>query len=540
MTKHPNPISDYESREDYQGREGLVYRRVSSKRQETDGNGLNSQEARCKNELHSLGVPYDRTFSDTYTGGGDFMMRPAMRELIAYIDANPHKRFVVIFDDLKRFARDTEFHLKLRTAFRKRDVLPRSPNFRFDETPEGRFVETVIAGQAELERHQNKRQVIQKMKARLEAGYWPFGFLKGYTMTKDPAHGKIAKMNKESGAIKFALEGFVNGTFVRKIDACRFLVEKGTWKDKPEKRIDMFDRMLVNIFYAGYIEFPLWGVTRRPGKHEALISLETYEAIQRRLGKNSITERVRVDISSDFPQRGITVCEGCQGHMTAAWSKGRNGKFGFYWCHNTSCPLYRKNARKDDVEREFDKLLKKTRLKDGVEKIIEAVFDRVWSEEVRTIEQKQMAANRRTDALREKIKQLTNLTISAKTDQSKRAYESQVEETAQELEGTENTLIENIDFSFPYRTALTKAIELLKNPSVAWYKLDIHEQRLLFYFLFEQKLAYSIKDGYRTAEIPTAARLFEEFVIENSVSVETGGFEPPCNDDTDEPSTSVV
>src|SRR5581483_10616265 len=153
------------------GKVGLVYARVSSKRQELDGTGLQSQEGRCIKELASLDVPYEKSFFDSYSGGGDFMKRPAMRAMLAYIDANPHKQFLVVFDDLKRFARDVEFHLKLKAAFKVRGVGLRCLNYNFDESPEGRFSETVIAAQAELERHQNRRQVIQKQKSRLELGY---------------------------------------------------------------------------------------------------------------------------------------------------------------------------------------------------------------------------------------------------------------------------------------------------------------------------------------------------------------------------------
>src|SRR3989338_9409684 len=159
----------------FEDREGLVYARVSSKKQEMEGTGLQSQEGRCINDLKTIGVSYIKSFPDSFTGGGDFMKRPAMKELLEYIDARPHKKFVVVFDDLKRFARDVEFHLKLRTAFRARDVILRCLNYNFDESPEGRFAELIMAGQAELERHQNSRQVSQKMKARLEAGYWSFG-----------------------------------------------------------------------------------------------------------------------------------------------------------------------------------------------------------------------------------------------------------------------------------------------------------------------------------------------------------------------------
>jgi site-specific DNA recombinase len=536
-----NLLDDYKSSTDYEGREGLIYARVSSKRQEIEGGGLQSQEKRCMNDLLSVNVPYVKTFPDSYTGGGDFMKRPAMRDLLAYIDANPHKKYVVVFDDLKRFARDVEFHLKLRAAFKMRGILLRCLNYNFDESPEGRYAEIIMAGNAELERHQNRRQVIQKQKARFELGYWPFGFKKGYSMVKDPAHtGKFAKVNDEGKILKLALEGFASAMFVRKIDACKFLVEKGFWKHSPERRIDEMDAILRDVFYAGQIEYLAWDVTRRKGQHDAIISMETFEAIQRRLKKDGIHKRVRLDITEDFPQRGLTVCDSCEKHLTAAWSKGNGGRYGFYYCQNSICPLYRKSARKDDVEIGFNKLLKKTRLKKNVDKIVATVFDRVWKEEISDLMAKETALERRRKDLKEKIGQLSDAALKAKSEEIREAYEWQMQEAANALKEPENQPLGEIDYSVPYRTALSKATGMLKNPSDTWEALGVREKQKLFFFIFEKKLAYSIKDGYRTDEIPTAARLFESFVVQNTSSVEMGGIEPPCNDDANEPSTSVV
>lgn len=522
-----NLLAEYESSADYEGREGLVYARVSSIKQATEGSGLESQTKRCLNDLRSVNVPHVKTFGDSYSGGGDFMNRPAMRELLAFIDANPHKKFVVVFDDLKRFARDAEFHIKLRAAFKARGVLLRCLNFNFDESPEGRFAELIMAGNAELERHQNRRQVIQKQRARLELGYYPFSKKKGYTMTKDPAHtGKVAKINEDGKILKLALEGFANGTLVRKMDICNFLVEKGFWKKNPAKKVDVISAMLEDVFYAGQIEYLAWGVTRRKGQHEGIISIETYETIQRRLSKEGIHKRIRKDVSEDFEQRGLTICESCRGHMTAAWSKGNGGRFGYYWCHNRTCPLYRKSARKDDIEMGFKKLLQKTRLKSDVDKIVEAVFARVWKEEVADLKGKETATERRRDALREKIRQLADAALKAKSEQVREAYEGQIEEATNELNNPANQSMVGIDLSVPYRTALGKATGLLKNPSIAWDALDLPERQKLFFFIFEQKLVYNLKTGYRTNETSTAAMLFEEFVSANTPSVEPAGFEP--------------
>src|SRR3989344_3217874 len=172
-------------------KKALIYCRVSSLRQKVDGNGLDSQEHRCRIYAAQKGYEVEKVFRDSFTGGGDFMKRPAMKELLEYVDKNPHKKFIVVFDDLKRFARDTVFHWNLRRAFDARSLKPECLNFNFEDTPEGAFIETVLAAQGQLDREQNRRQVIQKQEARLERGYWPFYQPPGYKFIKDPIHGKL-------------------------------------------------------------------------------------------------------------------------------------------------------------------------------------------------------------------------------------------------------------------------------------------------------------------------------------------------------------
>src|SRR3989344_1800458 len=96
----------------------LIYCRVSSDRQVKEGHGLDSQEHRCREYGKSKGYEVEEVFRDNFSGKGDFMRRPAMQEMLHYIDKHPHKNYTVIFDDLKRFARDTEFHFKLRAALK--------------------------------------------------------------------------------------------------------------------------------------------------------------------------------------------------------------------------------------------------------------------------------------------------------------------------------------------------------------------------------------------------------------------------------------
>lgn len=516
------------NKNEFEGREGIPYCRVSSKRQETEGSGLGSQEGRCIEDLRRINVPYDRTFADSFSGGGDFMNRPAMRNMLAYIDANPHKRFVVIFDDLSRFARDVFFHIKLRAEFRKRDVILRCLNYNFDESEEGEFAELIFAGKAELDRKQNRRQVVQKQKARLELGYWAFGAKRGYQMKPNPLHGKLlTPIEPDASILKEALEGFSTGRFMRKVDACTFLVEKGFWKkQKPERYIDKFTNILIDPTYAGDIEYPVWGVERRRGYHEGIISVETYEANQSRLNQESRKKNIRIDVSDHFPLRSLLLCEECKKPLTGAFSSGRKAKYPYYRCQNKECIYGRTSIPTNIAHKGFKKLLREQKLKKDVDLLIDKIFERAWEAEIKNINECEDHSVRKTSLLREQLTQITNLIVNTKSDVVRGVYEKQLEEKAREIEVIENDSVAGLDLSIPYRTALKKATGMLKSPYEIWESVDVREQQKLFFFIFDDKLLYSKKAGYRTDNLPCAVRLFEDFVTSNSQDVEMARIEP--------------
>src|SRR5207253_3547939 len=125
-------------------------------------------------------------------------------------------------------ARDLIGHFTLRKAIQSRGATLESPSHKFGNGPEEIFVESIMAATAELERNQNKRQVRNRMQARLEAGYWPFYPPPGYAYAKIPGHGKlIVPVEPTAGIIREALEGFASGRFATMADVQRFLQDKG-------------------------------------------------------------------------------------------------------------------------------------------------------------------------------------------------------------------------------------------------------------------------------------------------------------------------
>ncbi len=511
-----NPIQNNRAKK------ALIYCRVSSERQVNEGHGLDSQEARCMRRAAELGLEVDHVFRDEGVSGRLFD-RPAMHKLIGYIDEHPINNFVVIFDDLSRFARDVRAHIKLRREFDSRGVQLNCLNLNLEDTEEGELVEYMMASVHQYDVKKNRRQVLQKMGARLEAGYWPFASKKGYTTTAVTGHGKMQIRNHEGDVLAEAMEGFASGLYTRKIDVVRFLMSTGFWtKQRAEKYITKITEILKDPFYAGYIEYPAWDVERVKGKHEGIISLETFELIQKRLSKTDFNKRVRIDISPDFPLRGLIIHDECKGHITSGYyPNGKGSRYRKYVCHTKNCPTYNKPFTADIVEERFDAVLKGGALKKEIDAVVKEMFNRVWKDEVGKLQRGEDSLEQQKRAHENKLAGLTDLLLKAKTDPVKKNLEKQIEDEASELERITNQSISGVDLQIPYQTALVKVTLLLKKPDVAWKKLNIHEKHGLFFFLFQEKLSYSITEGYQTQEIPYSARLFSDFVEKTTPLVDT-------------------
>ena len=202
----------------------IIYCRVSHTKQKLQGSGLTSQEHRSRQYAAAKGYEVVKVFCDEVTGGGDFMKRKGMSALLDYLALHSDDNIIVIFDDLKRFARDTVFHFKLKQTLKFYNAVPECLNFKFEDTPEGEFVETIFAAQGQLERLQNRRQTLQKMKARIERGYWVFQAPIGYEYKHTREHGKfLVRKEPFASIIQDALEGYASGRYPTQADVKRFL-----------------------------------------------------------------------------------------------------------------------------------------------------------------------------------------------------------------------------------------------------------------------------------------------------------------------------
>lgn len=506
----------------------LLYCRVSTKRQREEGHGLDSQELRCRQYAAAKGYAVEAVFPDDVSGGGDFLKRPGMVALLAYMDACADERFVVIFDDLKRYARDTEFHLKLRREMAARGARRECLNFNFEDSPEGKFFETIAAAQGELEREQNGRQVRQKMRARIDHGYYCFAPVLGYRYGNAPDGGKILVPDEPNASIvKEALEGFASGRFQTASEVKRFLEGFPTIPKTRYGEVNLngvFD-MLKRPLYAGRITVAKWGIHLQPGKHEPLITYGVWKAVQDRLeGRANAPQRK--DLHADFPLRGFVCCAACGTPMTAAWSKGRNAHYPYYVCFQKGCELKGKSVRKERVEAEFEALLKTLTPVPALLDVVKAMFADRWTTELRSAKDRSQAAKVEVAVIEQKIGRLVARIVDATNDQVIQAYESQIALLTDEKLKLEDIAARTAAPRAPFEAIFRTAWAFISNPWKLWTSEHLEQRRMVLRLAFPEPVTYCRNGGFRTAAIAEPFRVLGGFAGGKLEVVGPAGFEP--------------
>lgn len=124
-------------------KQAVVYCRVSSIKQTKDGDGLRSQETRCRDFASRKGYVVTDIFQDDVSGS--LVDRPGMKAMLASIRKRRGQGVVVIIDDVSRLARGLQAHLELRGLIAGAGGVLESPSIEFGEDPDSLLVENLLA-----------------------------------------------------------------------------------------------------------------------------------------------------------------------------------------------------------------------------------------------------------------------------------------------------------------------------------------------------------------------------------------------------------
>lgn len=331
-------------------RNGVIYCRVSSKEQ-IEGTSLESQEIGCKEYARTHDITVLRTFVERGESA-KFADRTQLLELIDFCRNSKEKIQALLVWKLDRFARNVGDHFNVKATLMKYGVRVVSVTEPIDTNPEGKLMETILAGFAQFDNDIRAARTVQGMRRKIQEGIFPWKAPLGYKSASRESTKKTKPDEPDQplfGLLQRAWKEFATGTHT-KADIQRLM---DSWGVQSWKGISMtaqsIDNLFRNPYYAGILVDP-WSREKHPGQHVPMVTPEDFIRVQTVVLRRN-RSRPHQKERTEFPLRGVARCAICRQYVTGGFSKGRTKKYAYYHCGNRECtdkPSYRTEVVHDE------------------------------------------------------------------------------------------------------------------------------------------------------------------------------------------------
>jgi len=333
----------------------VIYCRVSSKEQ-VEGTSLESQEIACKeyavrHQLDAVRVFVERGES------AKFADRPQLLEMLTFCKKREHGVKQLLVWKVDRLARNVGDHFNIKASLLKLDVEVVSVTEPIDAKPEGKLLETILAGFAQFDNDIRAARTLQGMRRKIQEGIFPWQPPLGYKGASQPGEKKTEADVPDQPAFRLLQQGwseFATGKFT-KAQMLRQLTSRGLrTRFGASLSNQAIDHILGNRFYTGIVRDP-WSGEEHTGRHLPMISRETFNLVQQIISRRNrkIPHRAK---RPEFPLRTFVRCANCECPLTGSFSRGRSNVYPYYHCVRQNCDN-RGNYSLADVHREFIQFL---------------------------------------------------------------------------------------------------------------------------------------------------------------------------------------
>ncbi|WP_253302319.1 recombinase family protein [Wolbachia endosymbiont of Psylliodes chrysocephala] len=310
-------------------------------------NSLDAQRVACEKYIKSREgwITLAKKYDDGGFSGSN-LNRPAIKGLFEDVKAGEVDCVVVY--TLDRLSRETKDCIEVTSFFRRHRISFVAVTQIFDNnTPMGKFVQTVLSGAAQLEREMIVERVKNKIATSKEQGLWMGGTLPlGY----DVKEKELIINEKEAKTVKHIFERYMElksmAGLARELNSQGYRTKSDIFKKATVRRI------ITNPIYMGKIRHY---EKQYKGKHEAIIEEEKWQKAQE-LIKNQPYRGVKYE---EALLKGMIRCRCCKVNMTLTYSKKENKRYRYYICNNhlrgKDCGSVNRTVVAGEVEKEVMK-----------------------------------------------------------------------------------------------------------------------------------------------------------------------------------------
>ena len=330
---------------------GVIYCRVSSKEQ-VEGTSLESQEMACREYARRNQIDVVKVFVERGESA-KFADRPQLLELLEFCRQKENGIRTLLVWKVDRLARNVGDHFNIKASLLKQSVSVVSVTEPIGANPEGKLLETILAGFAQFDNDLRAARTVQGMRKKIQDGIFPWKPPLGYR-TPTPAGSKKTKPDEPHQPLFGLLHGvwrdFTTGSYT-KAEILRVATSRGV-RTRAGMPLTMqsLDNMFRDPFYAGVIKDP-WSGDEYTGGHLPLVSREVFTKVQSVISRRANAGRHQ-RVRPEFPLRMFARCSECNYYVTGGFSRGRSKYYPYYRCCGSTC-VRRMYRRTGDVHEEF-------------------------------------------------------------------------------------------------------------------------------------------------------------------------------------------
>jgi hypothetical protein len=267
-----------------------------------------------------------------------FADRTQLLEMLAFCGERKGRIAELLVWKVDRLARNVGDHFNIKATLLKLGVRVVSVTEPIDAKPEGKLLETILAGFAQFDNDIRAARTVQGMRRKIQEGIFPWQPPLGY---KGAALAGSKKMEPDVpdqpafGMLQHAWEELATGAYT-KAQIRRLLDQRGLRNRRGNPlSSQIIDHIFSDPFYAGVIRDP-WSNEEHIGRHLAMVSRGTFDVVQRVISSRNRSLPHR-ELRPEFPLRSFARCGNCECALTGSFSRGRSRTYPYYHCTRQGC-----------------------------------------------------------------------------------------------------------------------------------------------------------------------------------------------------------
>jgi site-specific DNA recombinase len=509
------------------------YARISSERQ-INGESPETQVTAIKAYAEREDVELVKIFYDEAKSGKN-TDRAELQNMINYLRKHDDVGTVILYK-MSRASRDMmSYIVGFYAPLQALGVSIRSATEPVDETGMGQFMGEISVLFAQLENHNRRDFTIDNMTSLAHQGYWVHPPLLGYDTHKIPNEvGKMRstlKPNVKATQVKQVLERFAEGN-ITKAELTRYAKTIGL-RSKSGKVLTetAVHKLIERAVYAGYVQDNFTERQLVKGKHEPIISVETYETNQRLLyGRRKRVGEVRQKLHPDYPLKGTILCPHCGKPMYASAPRtGSGGKSPRYDCSRPTCRGHVRSIKAVSVHDSFEELLERVQPEEPILELFREVAVNRVAHQLGNLQVKKATVNTKLATIADnrlavikkfaadKLTEEEKVELVDSYDEEKKVYTKEL----RKLEAQQALQEADIDF----------AVSIMRDTKAQWQIASPFAKQKFQSAMFPKGLVYDAdNERFGTAEMSPLYRVLPNKKdlpeLEKSFLVAGVGFEP--------------